>query len=169
MEVSTTTEQQRSPRPHWSAATRQRLEQELNALRAQRRQLDDAATATDAVDDRGDAAQRLEWADERSLLDNRISEIIDLLHGRMTPLPATALADGTEVTVRFSDGSVEAMTVVAIPEETSGSTETLTWDSPLARALVGARPGDMITYTGPDGESTAEVLAIQAPDTSETT
>jgi transcription elongation factor GreA len=167
--VCTTNEQQRSPEPHLSAATRQRLEQELGALRAQRRQLDDAATATDAVDDRGDAAQRLEWADERSLLDNRISEITDLLHGRVDPSPTPALADGTKVTVRFSDGSVEAMTVVAIPEETLDSTEALTWDSPLARALVGARPGDIITYTGPDGKSTAEVLAIRAPDTSEAT
>jgi transcription elongation GreA/GreB family factor len=152
-----------------SATTRQRLEQELDALRAQRRQLDDAATATDAVDDRGDAAQRLEWAGERSLLDNRISEIIDLLHGRVPPSSVPALADGTEVTVRFSDGSIETMTVVAIPEEILGSREILTWDSPLARALVGARPGDMITYASPEGESIVEVLAIQAPDTSETT
>jgi transcription elongation GreA/GreB family factor len=61
------------------------------------------------------------------------------------------------------------MTVVAIPEEILGSREILTWDSPLARALVGARPGDMITYASPEGESIVEVLAIQAPDTSETT
>jgi transcription elongation factor GreA len=167
-EVSTTNEERHSASARLSAAARQRLEQELDVLRARRRELDDAVTAADGVDDRGDAAQRLEWADERSLLDDRIGEIIDVLRGRVDASLNEALADGTEVTIRFSDGSVETMRVVMIPEEAPDSMEMLTWDSPLGQALLGARPGDTITYAGPDGESVAEVLAIRAPDNSET-
>jgi transcription elongation factor GreA len=167
-EVSTTNEERHSAGARLSAATRQRLEQELDVLHARRRELDDAVTATDGVDDRGDAAQRLEWAEERSLLDDRIGEIIDVLRGRVDASPNEALADGTEVTIRFSDGSVETMRVVMIPEEAPDSMGMLTWDSPLGQALLGARPGDTITYAGPDGESVAEVLAIRAPDNSET-
>jgi transcription elongation factor GreA len=167
-EVSTTNEERHSVGARLSAATRQRLEQELDVLHARRRELDDAVTTTDGVDDRGDAAQRLEWAEERSLLDDRIGEIIDVLRGGVDASPNDALADGTEVTIRFSDGSVETMRVVMIPEEAPDSTETLTWDSPLGQALLGARPGDTITYAGPDSESAAEVLAIRAPDNSET-
>jgi transcription elongation factor GreA len=167
-EVSTTNEERHSVGARLDAATRQRLEQELDVLHARRRELDDAVTATDGVDDRGDAAQRLEWADERSLLDDRIGEIIDVLRGRVDASPNEALADGTEVTIRFSDGSVETMRVVMIPEEAPDSMKMLTWDSPLGQALLGARPGDTITYAGPDGESVAEVLAIRAPDNSET-
>jgi transcription elongation factor GreA len=170
-EVSTTNEERHSAGARLSAATRQRLEQELDVLHARRRELDDAVITTDGVDDRGDAAQRLEWAEERSLLDDRIGEIIDVLRGGVDASPNEALADGTEVTIRFSDGSVETMRVVMIPEEAEeapDSMETLTWDSPLGQALLGARPGDTITYAGPDGENLAEVLAIRAPDNSET-
>jgi hypothetical protein len=59
------------------------------------------------------------------------------------------------------------MRVVLISEEAPDSMETWTRDSPLGQALVGARPGDTITYAGPDGEIVAEVLAIQPPDNSE--
>src|SRR5437868_4839105 len=163
MGVNTTNQQRHRVGARLNAATRQRLEQELDALRSRRRELDDAARATDGVDDRGDAAQRLEWAEERSLLDDRIDEIIGVLHGRVDAVPTEALADGTEVTVRFSDGSVETMKVVVIPEEAPDFVETVTWDSPLGQALVGARPGDTITYAGPDGDNVAEVLAIRAP------
>ena len=70
------------------------------------------------------------------------------------------LPEGTQVIVRFGDGSTATMTVVTIPED---STETLTRDSPLGRALVGAEPGDTITYSGPDGTVVADVLTIRPP------
>ena len=63
------------------------------------------------------------------------------------------------MTVRFSDGSTDTMRVVTVPEDTI---ETLTRDSPLGRALVGAQPGDTITYSGPDGTD-VDVIAIQPP------
>jgi transcription elongation factor GreA len=143
-----------------SAQTRQRLEQELAGLRVRHRHLGEALSDTDGVDDRGDQAKRLELADDRARLSARIREITEVLAGRVKPSSEDVLPEGTQVIVRFADGSTDTMTVVTVLEDIA---ETLTRDSPLGRALVGAQPGDTITYSGPDGTVVADVLAIRPP------
>ena len=143
-----------------SAQTRQRLEQELAGLRVRHRDLDEALSDTDGVEDRGDQAKRLELADDLARLSARIREITEVLAGRVKPSSEDVLPEGTKVIVRFGDGSTDTMTVVTIPEDT---TETLTRGSPLGRALVGSQPGDTITYAGPDGTVVADVVTIRPP------
>jgi transcription elongation GreA/GreB family factor len=147
-------------RSRLSAQTRQRLEQELAGLRVRQRDLDETLSDTDGVEDRGDRAKRLELADDLARLSARIREIIEVLAGRVKPSSEDVLPEGTQVIVRFGDGSTDTMTVVTIPED---ATETLTRDSPLGRALVGAQPGDRITYSGPDGTVVADLLTIRPP------
>jgi transcription elongation factor GreA len=142
-----------------SAQTRQRLERELAELRARYRALNEAVFDTDGMEDRADQAQRLEAADDLARTADRIHEITDLLRGRATP-PAADTPEGAHVTIRFSDGSTETMLVTAVPDD---STDTLTRNSPLGRAVASAQPGDTITYPGPNGMITAEVVAIQPP------
>ena len=143
-----------------SAPTRQRLERELAELRARYRALNEAVFDTDGMEDRADQAQRLEAADDLARLADRIHEITDLLRGRATPSAVDALPEGTQVTIRFRDGSTDTMLVTAVPDD---SPETLTRNSPLGRALARAQPGGTITYPGPNGMITAEVIAIQRP------
>jgi transcription elongation GreA/GreB family factor len=143
-----------------SAPTRQRLERELAELRARYRALNEAVFDTDGTEDRADQAQRLEAADDLARLADRIHEITDLLRGRATPSAVDALPEGTQVTIRFRDGSTDTMLVTAVPDD---SPETLTRNSPLGRALARAQPGGTITYPGPNGMITAEVIAIQPP------
>ena len=150
-------------RPRLTAEIQRRLEQELAELRSRRHELDEAVAENNAVEDYGDQAQRLERADDLGRVSDRIREITELLAGRTKPSAADALLDGTEVTVRFSDGTTNTMLVVAIPEEAPDPTQTMTRDSPLGQALVGARAGDKITYRGPDGEIAAEVVAVRTP------
>lgn len=147
-------------RSQLSAQARQRLEQELAELRVQHRVLDEALSDTDGVEDRGDQAQRLELADDLARMSARIREITDVLAGRVKPDFPAVLPEGTQVTIRFSDGSTDTMRVVTVPDDT---TETLTRDSPLGRALVGAQAGDTITYSGPDGKVVADVITIERP------
>jgi transcription elongation GreA/GreB family factor len=146
-----------------TAEIQRRLEQELAELGSRRRELVEAVAENNAVEDYGDQAQRLERADDLGRVTDRIREITELLAGRTEPSAADALPDGTEVTVRFSDGATSTMLVVAIPEEAPDPTQTVTRDSPLGQALVGARAGDKITYLGPDGEIAAEVVAVRTP------
>lgn len=140
--------------------TRHRLEQELAELRHRYRTLTAAVFDTDAVMDSGDQAQRLERTDDLARLSDRIHQIIEVLAGRVPPSPTDALPDGTEVTIRFSDGSTDTMQVATVPGDTG---DTVTRNSPLGRALTGAHPGDRITYPGPDGMINAQVIAIRPP------
>ena len=149
-----------SVRPRLSEQTRRRLEQELAELRVRHRELDEAISDSDGVEDRGDQAQRLELADDLARMSARIRDISEVLAGRVKPCPGDVLPEGTLVAIRFSDGSTDTLKVVTIPDDTI---EALTRDSPLGRALVGAQPGDTITYAGPDGHVVADVITIQPP------
>jgi transcription elongation factor GreA len=143
----------------------ERLEQELARAREQRDRLAVELGGEDPEDpdlgDRGDAAVELEELDDLSRMNRRIAEIERLLAGQHVAGAAPGLADGTVVTLRFTDGDVATYRIVAIPEENGD--DVVTAGSPLGQALVGRGVGDAISYQGPDGELHAEVVAVRAP------
>ncbi|MDQ4032507.1 MAG: GreA/GreB family elongation factor [Actinomycetota bacterium] len=148
------------------ARTRQRLEEELTQLQARRKALADELGGRDTVGDRADHADLLEQADDLAWLDDRIAEITGLLARGGVPEPAAGrLPHGAEVTLRFDDGDVSTLRVVAIPEEaTEDDAGAVTLDSPLGRALVGSKVGDIVQYGTPSGPALVEVLALRMPE-----
>jgi transcription elongation GreA/GreB family factor len=97
------------PGRSWLAArTRQRLERELAELRVRHRELDEAISATDGVEDRGDQAQRLELAADLARTSARIREITEVLAGRVKPSSADVLPEGTQVMIRYAGADVPA-------------------------------------------------------------
>ncbi|HEX2264371.1 MAG TPA: GreA/GreB family elongation factor [Pseudonocardiaceae bacterium] len=148
------------------ARTRQRLEEELTQLQARRKALADELCGRDTVGDRADHADLLEQADDVAWLDDRIAEITGLLARGGVPEPAAGrLPHGAEVTLRFDDGEVSTLRVVAIPEEaTEDDAGAVTLDSPLGRALVGSKVGDIVQYGTPSGPALVEVLAFRMPE-----
>lgn len=159
----------------WTAATRARVEQELARVRDERRDLAKSLAGEDPEDptggDSGDQADLLERADDLARMDRRITEISHLLVGSRpgaAPEDPPGPEDGTVVTLRFADGTVATLRVVTITEQVpeDQQDEMLTTDSPLGRALAGRHVGDTITYSVPDGEAQAEVVAMQPPSTS---
>jgi transcription elongation GreA/GreB family factor len=148
-------------------ATRGRLERELAELRGQRRAVAARLGGEDpedrAVGDRGDQAVALEGLDELARLDRRITEIDHKIAGLDGPHAGSGLPEGTVVTLRFPDGDVSTYRIVALPEQLpeDEQDQVLTADSPLALALAGCRAGDTVSYQSPDGDSHAEVLAVQ--------
>ena len=154
-----------SHRPRLSAEARSRLEEELRSLREQRRQLAEDLSQRDATTgDRGDESQALEGADSLVWFDDRIAALERRLSGAWPP--PEGLPSGTEVTLRFPDGTVQDFTVVSIPEEIPEGAEdtTLTSDSPLGLALVDTQPGTTVTYPTPNGRQEAEVVDIRPPE-----
>ncbi|MBK1786948.1 GreA/GreB family elongation factor [Prauserella cavernicola] len=146
-----------------SPATRARLEKELDQLREQRESLA-PRLGEDPLGDSADQADLLERAEVVSRLDRRMAEVYDLLHGGPSADPESALRSGTQVTLKFGDGSVEDMVVVGFAEEADeDDVSALTADSPLGRAIAGHQKGDTITYRTPAGESTAEIVKFKAP------
>jgi transcription elongation factor GreA len=150
------------------AAAVERLEQELTVLNSRRRELAEGLADRDSVGDRGDASVALEQSEDLAWTDERIAEVTELIRQLREGIAVSAqneLADGTVVTLRFSDGTTRIMRAVAITEEIVEGEESaaMTIGSPLARALVGSSAGDTITYRSPSGEVRAEVIAIEAP------
>src|ERR687894_1620908 len=148
-----------------TARTRQRLEEELAQLQARRAALAAELGDRDTVGDRADHADLLEQADDVAWLDDRIAEITGLLARGGVPEPAAGrLPHGAGVTLRFDDGEVSTLRVVAIPEEaTEDDAGAVTLDSPLGRALVGSKVGDIVQYGTPSGPALVEVVALRMP------
>jgi transcription elongation GreA/GreB family factor len=148
-------------------ASRDRISAELARLRERRDRLEaEVRSDRGAVSDHADAADAIQRADELAGLDERIGELDRLL--RTGPSPsngAGALPGGTEVTLKFPDGSVVKMHVISVVEETpiGGEAETLTAGSPLGLALAGRQAGDTVTYTTPQGEIHVELLDVKYP------
>lgn len=150
-------------RPAVSGEARVRLEQELAALRGRREELAAEARELDRVGDRADDADALRLEDDIAALDARITQLSTALAGRRTG--ARGVPDGTTVILRFSDGTVQTLRVVALTEEIPAGQEdnTVTADSPLGLALAGHQAGDTISYPAPAGEVRAEILSLQPP------
>jgi transcription elongation factor GreA len=143
---------------------RQRIAAELATLKKRRgRLMAGLASDEDTVGDRGDAADEIQQAEQAAFVDGRIAQLEGLLCGAESAR-ADLLPDGTEVTLRFSDGEVSTMRVVAVVEEIgAGDDETLTANSPLGCALAGHKPGETLTYATPQGQQSVELLAMTPP------
>ncbi|MER5391424.1 GreA/GreB family elongation factor [Saccharopolyspora sp. NPDC002686] len=116
------------------------------------------------VGDRADEANALESGEDLAAIDERISRVTDLLAGGPGRAPGQ-VPDGTTATLRFEDGTEQAVRAVAIIEEiASGQHEVaVTTDSPLGLALAGHRAGDTISYSTPGGEVRAQILSLEFP------
>lgn len=66
---------------------------------------------------------------------------------------------GARVTIRTQDSAIQAVQIVG-DDEADASTGRISWASPLARALIGARVGDSATWQRPAGAVEIEILAV---------
>ncbi len=67
---------------------------------------------------------------------------------------------GATVTFQPGSGDERVVTIVGIDELDSGS-ERISWQSPMAKALMKAKVGDVVTLRTPRGPERMEVVAIR--------
>jgi transcription elongation factor GreB len=67
---------------------------------------------------------------------------------------------GAHVTFVGDDGSEQSVRIVG-DDEADVTVGDISWASPLARALMGARVGDSVKWRRPAGETEIEVVAVQ--------
>jgi transcription elongation factor GreB len=69
---------------------------------------------------------------------------------------------GATVKAEDDDGSVHEFTIVG-EDEADVATGKVSWLSPLAKALIGAKTGDTVKWRRPAGDAELEILDIQYP------
>ena len=67
---------------------------------------------------------------------------------------------GATVTVRSASGAERSLTIVGT-DEVDTARGHVSWHSPMARALLKARNGDMVTLRTPAGAESLEILDVQ--------
>lgn len=93
-----------------------------------------------------------------------IAEVVDPAMVASDPSRASQIQFGA--TVKISNvtenvgGGTKTISIVGI-DESNPSTGKISWISPLAKALLGAQKGDVVTLRSPKGEEEWEVLEIQ--------
>ena len=76
--------------------------------------------------------------------------------------PGPAVAFGHRVTVADEEGR-EATYEITGEDEAEAQLGRIAPQSPLARALLGAEPGDLVTWRRPSGGVELEILRIEVP------
>jgi transcription elongation factor GreB len=107
----------------------------------------------------------LAGANDRVLLanlDQRIARCEEILRSVTVVEPAAAeeVRFGAKVTVKYPSGDVEVFRVVGV-NEIDLERNFISWQSPLAKALMGAKAGDVVKFRAPAGEQRLEVLKVE--------
>ncbi|HEY7697951.1 MAG TPA: GreA/GreB family elongation factor, partial [Vicinamibacteria bacterium] len=66
---------------------------------------------------------------------------------------------GATVTVADADGNEKSYRIVGV-DESDPAKGKISWISPIAKALISARVGDVVTLELPDGNAELEILQI---------
>ena len=115
--------------------------------------------------DHGDLRENAEYdtaKNDQGFMEARIRELKHILDNSEVRevTDSGAVEVGTIATVVDDDGD-ELEFFVAPAENKAGGMLLASPDSPLGSALLGARPGDSVTYQAPGGTFTYEVKAVR--------
>jgi len=107
--------------------------------------------------------------EEQGKQEARIRHLEDLLRrARVGDGPATGVvAPGTVVTIHFDDDADDTETFLLGSREIATTTDLTVYspESALGRAILGARPGQTVTYTAPSGADIKVTVTDVAPFT----
>lgn len=106
------------------------------------------------------------FAEQRSL-NEQVEELTRILRDAVAPGDVrddpTIVEIGDRVEVEFPDDSRESFLIVH-PVEAGMDEHRTSADSPIARAVIGARPGDRVTVTAPAGVYSATIVGRERID-----
>jgi transcription elongation factor GreA len=145
----------------------ERLRAELDELIANRPRL---AAEINARREEGDLRENGGYhaaKEEQGKQEARIRALHDLLRTAQVGRPPTdgTVAPGTVVTVHFDDDTDDTETFLLGSREIAATTDLTVYspESALGRAILGARPGQTVTYTAPGGADIKVTVTQVAP------
>ena len=120
-----------------------------------------------SLGDRSENADYLYGKKRLREIDRRLAHLARVMKAARIVDPASQATDqvrfGATVELKDEDGKARVVTIVG-DDETEAATGRIGWNSPIARALIGAKFGDERVVTLPGGEKSYEVVAIRYPD-----
>ena len=89
-----------------------------------------------------------------------LQRILDSVVVAEIPADLEKIAFGATVLVRHANGEEEAYRIVGV-EESDPDHHSISWISPLARALLSRRAGDKVRFRAPAGEEELIILSVR--------
>jgi transcription elongation factor GreB len=128
-----------------------RLKQRLNDLLEKKQALASASAAGTALE-----------ADQRKIeaAIRRLQQTLDSVIVAEIPADQEKIAFGATVMVRHGNGEESAYHIVGIEEADPGR-GSISWTSPLARALLSRRAGDMVRFRSPAGVEELTIMTVR--------
>ena len=120
-----------------------------------------------ALGDRSENADYLYGKRRLREIDRRLSHLARIMKAARVVDPSTQQSRdqvrfGATVELTDEDDNRRVLTIVG-DDETDPDAGRIGWSAPLARALIGARPGDERIVRLPSGEKSYEILGIRYP------
>jgi transcription elongation factor GreA len=143
------------------------LEAELHALETDARR--DMADRLRTARAWGDLKENSEYHDTKNAqahLETRIQRLRELRRNAVVVQPGAHAGEaglGVAVTVRDLESGRESTHTLVSTAESDPATGRLGIDSPLGRALAGAKAGDEVTFQAPRGERRLEIVSLEGP------
>lgn len=107
--------------------------------------------------------------EEQGKMEARIRQLTQLLRDAKVGEPPAAqegvAGPGMVATVRYADGDEETFLIGSREEAAHADVTVYSAQSPLGVALTGAKPGDTVTYTAPNGRDITLELVDSKPYT----
>jgi transcription elongation factor GreA len=116
----------------------------------------------------GDLSENAEYHDAKEAqahLETKILRLRELRDNAVVVEPGGAggeVALGVVVTVRDLDSGREVEHTIVSAAESDPASGKLSIDSPLGRALTGAREGDEVTFDAPRGQRRLQIVSIRS-------
>ncbi len=148
---------------HITAEKLEELKQELQYLRTVRRlEVADRLKRAKELGDLSENSEYMEARDEQQLVESRAFEIEDIINNStiitMTSGKSTV---GVGATILVAKGANEMKFSIVGPNEAKPEAGLLSNESPLGKAFIGHKAGDMVKVKVPAGEVTYKILKIE--------
>lgn len=148
---------------HITAEKLEELRQELNNLKTIRRlEVADRLKRAKELGDLSENSEYMEARDEQQLVESRVFEIEDIINNS-TIITMTSGKSTISVgaTILVSKGTQEMKFSIVGPNEAKPEAGLLSDESPLGKAFIGKKPGDVVKVKVPAGEVTYKILKIE--------
>ena len=145
----------------------ERLKQEIEYLRTEKRR--EVADRIRVAREFGDIAENAEYDDaknEQAMLEHKIAQLEErLLNARVidrTEIPKDVVSIGTKVKLRDMKTKKAVEYTIVGSAEANPAESKLSNESPVGKAIIGHKKGDVVEVAAPRGKLTFKILGIEA-------